>query len=324
MLCTMSIGALAWTNWRFYVGGMFSKNVEYGDHFLWKGEKPEGKINSYNVFAGMDIQFSLREKFFIETGINYRHIPYALKSEMYDWEDSNPPYFSVDSFEEHDDLLSLPVRFGYRLFLNDENSFEFSLGPYAAYSMSQSYDSRLSVGLSPVITYKHRALSLSLRYENPVFVNGPRNYNTNQFAISIGINFKGRSPNWDNIARGLEIAGGVLNTAAAVYGTTSSYSGYSSSDYSSGSSYSTDSGSSTSPPGKNKDKSKDSDGGLSSSELIARNKDHATYNQIETNLIKALNGDDTGTTPSEYRARMRKLRVKWEKRGHGWARSMYE
>lgn len=322
MLCTMSIGALAWTNWRFYVGGMFSKNVAstYGYDCIYKGESPE-KTKSYNIFAGIDIQFSLREKFFIETGINYRHIPYALREK---WEGEDPRYYYLYSFEEHDDLLSLPVRFGYRLFLNDENSFEFSLGPYAAYSMSQSYDSRLSVGLSPVITYKHRALSLSLRYENPVFVNGPRNYNTNQFAISIGINFKGRSPNWDNIARGLEIAGGVLNTAAAVYGTTSSYSGYSSSDYSSGSGYSTDSGSSTSNPDKNKDKSKDSDGGLSSSELIARNKDHTTYNQIETNLIKALNGDDTGTTPSEYRARMRKLRVKWEKRGHGWARSMYE
>ena len=32
---------------------------------------------SYTVWAGMDVQFSLKEKFFIETGLNFRESPYV-------------------------------------------------------------------------------------------------------------------------------------------------------------------------------------------------------------------------------------------------------
>lgn len=323
MLCTLSLGALAWTNWRFYIGGMAAKGWSQDDYYqstvLYTGEKLETQT-SYNIFAGMDIQFSLGDKFYLETGINYRRAPFAEKGE---WIDSSEPYRYVNLENEFNDWLSLPFRFGYRLHLNDENSFEFGIGPYVSYAFKSFENSPINVGISPVVTYKHRALSLSLRYETPVIYDGLKNYFNNQFAFTIGVNFNGRSPNWDNIARGLEMAGGVMGgVSSAMYGTSSTYTGSSDYSYNGDSSYGSSTGSGSSSNTRNE--TSGGKAGLSSSELIARNNDHTTYGKIESNLIKALNGDDNGTSVSEYRSRMRRLRTKWEKKGYGWTKSKYE
>lgn len=63
---------------------------------------------------------------------------------------------------------------------------------------------------------------------------------------------------------------------------------------------------------------------LSNSDIQNRQNDRRLYFQIETNLIKAINGDDTSTSPNTYRQRMRNLREKWEKRDAGWEKSRYE
>lgn len=303
--------AVARTNWRFYVGGMYAK--EYTEVGTINYKNPLEKTGTYNIMAGMDIQFSLKEKFYIETGLNYRYAPYAQWEDEDSW---NPLSDYRYLYGGHMHLLSVPVRFGYRLRMNENNSFEFGVGPYVA--LRADGETQVSVGLSPVVTYKHRALSLSLRYENPVFYDGMRNELKNQFAFTIGVNFNGRSPNWDNIALGLEAAGSVLGTATEVMNTyyqstNQEYSG-SSESYSTGDS--SNSGSSGSV--------NDSSAGLSLSDARNLQRDRTTYFQMETNLIKALNGEDTSTSVSTYRQRMKSLREKWEKRGHGWQKSRYE
>lgn len=193
----------------------------------------------YTLWAGLDIQFFIKDKFIIETGLNYRMAPYAhFETDNYNTITINGKQYKQEWLHESTwgNFASIPLRFGYHLTLNNKNSFDFCVGPYAAISLG-TCTNHIFVGISPVITYKHRAFSVSLHYENPVFCNGSNSHLGGQFAVTIGVNFGGRKPNWDNILTGLEIAGSVLSaTSSAIstyQGSTSSYSGSSSSSTSS-------------------------------------------------------------------------------------------
>ncbi len=205
------------TNWRFYAGGMYAKGFNKPDSnnpiIEFDKAKDVPTKSSYTFWAGMDIQFSLKEKFFIETGVNFRKNPF-----LYGEKTSETDPYSGEVFKSYEvhidnagdrDILTIPVRFGYKLPLKGKNQLEFAIGPY----VGADFDADYYVGLSPVITYKHRALSLSFHWENPVFYDSSQNHFKNQFAFTIGVNFNGRKPNMDNILIGLEVANTVLGAA---------------------------------------------------------------------------------------------------------------
>lgn len=218
----MAMATEAKTNWRFYAGGMFAKGFDENEGVYWDEVQSPGDVptsSSYGLWAGMDIQFTLGTKFFIETGLNFRDIPYM------DLEKKTGTYYDGESYRYYEvadhgrrDILSIPVRVGYKLPLNEQNQFEFSMGPY----VGADFDNDYYIGLSPMVTFKHRAVSFSLHWENPVFMNTSDNHFKNQFAVTVGINFNGRKPNMDNIIRGMEIAntlmGGVNSVMGQYYG----------------------------------------------------------------------------------------------------------
>lgn len=302
------------TNWRFYLGGMYAKGFN-ADNLFWNWNS-DGVIEfdksadvptngSYSVWAGMDIQFSLKEKLFIETGLNFRELPYVYGKNV---SETDPYSGAVFRWYEvrygngygHRDMLSIPVRIGYKLMLNGNNQFEFAAGPY----FGMDFDGDYYVGLSPMVTYKHRALSLSFHWENPLFVNTSHNHFKNQFAFSIGVNFNGRKPNMDNILLGLEAAGSILETANQ---TISQYNGSNSS-----SSY-TDTDSSSSRGGG----SSSNGNGFSLSEQQAYNTDKNTYNKYDSQLSMHFTGVRVMSCSDvkKIQKKMKKLREKWERKG---------
>lgn len=304
------------TNWRFYLGGMYAKGFNV-DNLFWNDD---GAIvfdksadvptnGSYTVWAGMDVQFSLKEKFFIETGLNFRESPYVYGenvSEIDPYTGEAFRWYEVRYGEGygHRDMLSVPVRFGYKLTLKGNNQFELAAGPY----FGMDFDGDCYVGLSPMVTYKHRALSLSFHWENPLFVNTSHNHFKNQFAFTIGVNFNGRKPNMDNILLGLEVAGSVLETANQ---TISQYH-----EASGGSSYS-DSDSRSSRGGGSSSSGNVKGNGFSPSEQQSYNTDKRTYDDYDTQLSKHFNGIMVMSCRDvkEIQKKMKKLREKWESKG---------
>ncbi len=302
------------TNWRFYLGGMYAKGFN-ADNVLWNSD---GAIvfdksadvpskGSYTLWAGMDIQFSLKEKFFIETGLNFRKSPYVYGenvSEAEPYSGENFRGYKVRQGNGDRDVLSIPVRFGYKLKLRGNNQFEFAVGPY----FGADFDADYYVGFSQMVTYKHRALSLSFHWENPLFVNTSHNHFKNQFAFSIGVNFNGRKPNMDNILLGLEIAGSVLETANQVVSQYNESSG--------GSSYS-DSDSRSSRGGGSSSSGNVNGNGFSPSEQQAYNTDKRTYDDYDTQLSKHFSGIMVMSCRDvkEIQKKMKKLREKWESKG---------
>lgn len=332
-------------NWRFHLGGMSSIRQ-------WIPEDDEPG-NKFTLMIGAEIQIPIKSKFFIETGLNFRWGQYTYTYWMYNDPGSVAAYIPLKDFDSYGQytgsdapikylpagisygtmgFFDIPIRFGYKLKLNSENEFQFAVGPYMSFESSnpevenRSYEgiytlsehNCFSVGLSPSVVYKHRALSLGLYYQNPIFYNGPKNRVTNVLMFTIGVNFNGRKVNMDGLLSGLEIASSALGAASSVassyYGATGGNS-YSSDSYNSGSSssYSSSNSSSSSSSSNN-----------SSYNRQARNNDYNTYFKYETTVIKIINGDDTVNRKSDIQQKMRSLREKWTKRGDGWNPSPYE
>lgn len=299
-LLALTCESEARTSWRFYAGGWMQKGFE-GNYSY---EDNTDKSSRFNIWAGMDVQFIIKEKFHIETGVNYRNRYVAYGDEFL--------YSDIDNF------VSVPLRFGYRLALDQKNSFEFGVGPYAAYGVSSGV---VHVGLSPVVTYKHRALSLSFHYENPVFRSEHDKYR-NQFAITVGVNFNGRSPNWDNIITGLDVANAALSAASqtmSAYSESQGGGSNSNSDgYNDGAGYSSNSGSSYSSKG-----SSSSSGNFSISEQTDYNSDKRAYERWDSLLSKHFygNGNMSDSSVREAGQKMKSLRQKWESRGKSFPHS---
>lgn len=313
--------AHAKTNWRFYFGGMYNKGFNTSE---WLNDVPHRTYydsadqipttGTGNIMAGMDIQFSIKTKFYIETGINYRYTPYMMwecqkETDPYTGEVHKQYYIGeAPNTDTERNIISIPLRFGYRLILNEHNEFQFGIGPYVGADFDNSY----YVGLSPVVTYKHRALSLSFRWENPMFLNTSHNYFDNNIAFTIGVNFNGRTPNMDNVLLGLQAANTALSTANGVISQTYGSAGGS---YSSADSYSSSSSSASRS-------SASEDTGFSLSEQQAYNRDKQTYANYDSMLSAYFNGSrqmSQGEVQS-MQNNMRRLRQKWESRGKSWTK----
>ena len=95
---------------------------------------------------GCELQFPIKEKFFIETGLNLRYGPTTYTYWMYT-DDPTADFIPFNDFDkdgnyigdnhvdarvyQHSNIfLHIPLRFCYRLHLKGDNEFQFALGPY--------------------------------------------------------------------------------------------------------------------------------------------------------------------------------------------------
>lgn len=331
MICITMLFALccqeasAAVNWRIHGGAMYSLRGKYID---------DSGPNITAMF-GCEIQFPIKEKFFIETGLNYRYGPTTFTEGFLSYNhytdsykvplkdfDSHGKYigskfYEANIYQANGDFIGIPLRFTYRYHLKGNNEFQFAFGPYAeVYFNDEDYtdNSPILVGLSPAVVFKHRALSLGLIYQNPCIYNGIKNRDTNSLMFTVGVNFNGRKVNLDNLVIGLEAASAVLTSATE---TMSQFSGSANSSdtgsYSSGSSYSSASSSQSS-----------SGSDFSLSKATSAQRDRSTYFQNETIVIKIINGDDTTNKIGDIQRKMKQLRNKWKGTQYEWQPSPYE
>lgn len=327
-------------NWRFHVGGMRSllrydppgKNLANDQNF-----------RRWSFMLGLELQMPIHHDWFFETGLNFRLGPTTYTYEDY-YEKNKAIFIPLNDFNnkmsyigdnkelvnpaisiEKSWFFDIPIRAGWKFHLNNDNEFQFSLGPYMCFNLTTptavgiSGGGRkiedincFSLGISPSVVYKHRALSLGLYYQNPCIYNGQKNRETNVLMFTIGVNFYGRKIDMDKLASGLDVASSVLSGATSVM--SSYYEGANGSteiDYASGEK-------------KLNSNKKENTGQKANYDRTARNRDYKTYFEYETTVIKIINGDDRTNSKTDIQNRMRKLRKKWDDRNDGWTKSPYE
>lgn len=320
-------------NWRLQLGGM--RNI------LRTPLDQRGGGLEYSLLLGVEVQVPLKNSWFIESGANLRFGPRTFTYMKWDILGYTAEFIPLKYFDKAGDysgsdeyiineykkpgiysntsgFIDIPIRAGWKLPLNEKNEFQFSFGPVLTFDLTEPHVPEhgrncFSISLSPSVVYKHRALTLGLYYQNPCIYNGSKNRETNTLMFTIGINFNGRKPNWDNVINVLETTGNVLGAASTAM---SAY--YESTSNSGGDTYQGSSSSSS------RSSSSISGGNTGSSNRSARNSDYNTYFKNETIVIKIINGDDKVNKKSEIQRKMRSLREKWEKRGDGWNPSPYE
>lgn len=322
-VCTL---AHAEVNWQFTLGGMARK--------VYVMDSESKKIQPI-LSLGLNLQIPVAQRWFIETGLNYRIAPYTPDFEtLYDDD------LDITWTRDMNHYLLLPALAGYRLPLNEKNSFEFAIGPYVDFDFNREriedyknyfnngynpdiYDTdQWGVGIMAQAAFRHRAMSFGLKYMNPVFLNQSKNVNKSTFMVTIGINFKlgGIHVDWDKVADVLSTTGEALNSFTTSYyeAAGASTGSYTSSGYSV-------SGSSESAPSRS---SSGAGNGLSQksgspSELNAYNQDRHNYSKEETLVIKLYN-QGGGSEMKAAQSRMKRIREKWVKRGYSFNKSQWE
>lgn len=321
VLCCVNINAAV--NWRLHIGGMSALNCADG----------EWTKGNFAAILGCEVQFPIKDRLFIESGLNLRGGPLTFTF----WEYSNGNMADNIPFKDFDNegryigtnnpkaglyntlvtSLNIPVRFGYRLRLKGKNEFQFAFGPYFETALSRCYpisnNNSVSVGLTPSVVFKHRALSLGVLYQNTCIYNGFKNREKNTLLFTIGVNFNGRKIDTDKLIDALDIASSVLDATTTVMSEYYMDSPETSADMG----YSNVNERSNSKMSSNTKQARSSD-------RSARNSEYNTYFKYETMVIKIINGDDTVNKKSEIQRKMRKLREKWTKKGDGWNASPYE
>ncbi len=216
----------------------------------------------------------------------------------------------MDYYRGH--FIEIPVKAGYVLRLNERNSFQFTLGPYVSMVTERGYGDPISVGLNASAAFRHRCMSFGIAWQNPIFLNGPRDYYTNSFEVTIGINFG--SDAWSHIGNAAMIASSVMGTVADAYlqyestqqHQVGSYDNNNRTNLSSGS----ENGSSRS--------------GSSISEQTSYNRDKATYGRYDSDLAAYFAGNKPGYDYKNAQRQMKKLREKWQNKGKSFPKSANE
>lgn len=204
----MGINAAAQVNWQFQIGGMYSKKY---------GESLSEKRGSVELSGAILLQIPVKQQFFIETGLGWRNKLVLSQAEDYKFDPDNSNYKDFEGYIAN--FLELPIKAGYKLQLNEKNAIDFGFGPYLslAFNKPEYFNkSSFSAGLNASVAFRHRCMSFGVSWQNPIFKNGLNDYHRNSVTVTIGINFKGRKPNWDKIMDGLSIAGAVLEGATQV------------------------------------------------------------------------------------------------------------
>lgn len=347
--------ASAQLTWNIQVGGIWGKEnegYETGDYTRmsireWDEEDYGRKSihNGYEVSAGLYMQIPIKtNSMFIDTGLGWKLKNVVSVRDFVIHE--NPDYgdwgaHKLLNFQGNMNFLELPVRFGYQLNLNEKNSFQFKLGPYISYALGKIHKdtpeffqeninggimdfnhtlSPISIGLSPAVIFKHRALSFGAIFNTPCFLNGPRAVKSSSFNLVLSVNLGSTAHwDWDAIADGLESASTIMQGITDTYvQTQSTYSD----DGSSSSSTLTSSPSSNTSSQSNSSKTSDFD----LSKWTARNAEKSTYDKYINIVIKILSGDDKTNRKADIQQKMRSIRTKWAKLGDkwGWPASEYE
>ncbi len=314
-LMLLPLLALCEVNWVFQFGGMYKES----DSFIyWDPQEPQ----TYEIIGGLHLQIpvSPRVPLFIETGLDYRYKNgifeqldnFKLNPDKDDWYNAH----DYLNFVENGSFLEVPLKVGYKLSLNEKNAFEFGLGPYGSYCISPVMNDHWSVGLTSSVVFRHRCMSFGLSYSNPIFLNGPRDYDIHSLDLTIGINFGNKA--WGTIGKVAAVTGmvaaGVGNAYVQNYGKSASYQGNSSySDSDSGSSSSSRAGNSSSS-------------GFSLSEQQAYNTDKSTYAKYDSQLSNHFSGNRTmkDKDVKDIQKKMKKLREKWEARGKSFPQAPNE
>lgn len=204
----MGINAAAQVNWQFQIGGMYSKKY---------GESLSEKRGSVELSGAILLQIPVKQQFFIETGLGWRNKLVLSQAEDYKFDPDNSNYKDFEGYIAN--FLELPIKAGYKLQLNEKNAIDFGFGPYLslAFNKPEYFNkSSFSAGLNASVAFRHRCMSFGVSWQNPIFKNGLNDYHRNSVTVTIGINFKGRKPNWDKIMDGLSVAGAVLEGATQV------------------------------------------------------------------------------------------------------------
>lgn len=204
----MGINAAAQVNWQFQIGGMYSKKY---------GESLSEKRGSVELSGAILLQIPVKQQFFIETGLGWRNKLVLSQAEDCKFDPDNSNYKDFEGYIAN--FLELPIKAGYKLQLNEKNAIDFGFGPYLslAFNKPEYFNkSSFSAGLNASVAFRHRCMSFGVSWQNPIFKNGLNDYHRNSVTVTIGINFKGRKPNWDKIMDGLSVAGAVLEGATQV------------------------------------------------------------------------------------------------------------
>lgn len=204
----MGINAAAQVNWQFQIGGMYSKKY---------GESLSEKRGSVELSGAILLQIPVKQQFFIETGLGWRNKLVLSQAEDCKFDPDNSNYKDFEGYIAN--FLELPIKAGYKLQLNEKNAIDFGFGPYLslAFNKPEYFNkSSFSAGLNASVAFRHRCMSFGVSWQNPIFKNGLNDYHKNSVMVTIGINFKGRKPNWDKIMDGLSVAGAVLEGATQV------------------------------------------------------------------------------------------------------------
>lgn len=204
----MGINAAAQVNWQFQIGGMYSKKY---------GESLSEKRGSVELSGAILLQIPVKQQFFIETGLGWRNKLVLSQAEDCKFDPDNSNYKDFEGYIAN--FLELPIKAGYKLQLNEKNAIDFGFGPYLslAFNKPEYFNkSSFSAGLNASVAFRHRCMSFGVSWQNPIFKNGLNDYHRNSVTVTIGINFKGRKPNWDKIMDGLSIAGAVLEGTTQV------------------------------------------------------------------------------------------------------------
>ncbi len=206
----ITFDAVAQVNWQFQIGGMYSKKYGmYGD----LGEKS----GSGELTGAILVQIPVKQRFFIETGLGWRHKLVLTQADGFKFNHDN--FNSINFDSDFADFIELPIKAGYKLRLNEKNAFDFGFGPYLSVALSKPGNfntSAFSAGLNASVAFRHRCMSFGLSWQNPIFKNGLNDYYKNSIMVTIGINIRGRKPNWDKIIDGLSMAGSALQGASQV------------------------------------------------------------------------------------------------------------
>lgn len=312
-LMLLPFSGFAEVNWLFQIGGMYRNQYGSSNGLL-------EKASTYDASTGLFLQIPLSNSkpFFIETGLGYHRKLVISQFGEYDFRSGNfqdiineyGAYYYGQYFDYgYRDIIELPVKFGYKLKLNEKNSFFFAAGPYAGADFNSDY----YAGVNASVAFRHRSMSFGFQWQNPVFYNGPKDYYTNSFQVTIGINFRIGKINTDALLTGLNATSAVLGTMTDTYMQYQDMRNQANGDYSSDdSSYSTgsSSGSGSSSGGK----------GFSLSEQQAYNRDKATYERYDSELAKFFAGNAPNYDKAGAQRKMKQLREKWEKKGKSWTK----
>lgn len=319
-------------NWVFQVGGMYKKQYGGDWQMFNAGYDDDGnpcllKDNNFEVETGlfMQIPVSSRIPIFIETGIGYRNKLVISQEKDYKFDPKNySGRFYGDEVELNNacnyrgNFIEIAIKAGYKLALNEKNSFLFGLGPYVAMCTERGFGDMISVGATLSAAFRHRCLTYGLSYSNPFFLNGPRDYYKNSLNITLGINFGGKT--WSKIGKVALVTAAVAGSVAVAYSAINGNDN-NNSNYDTG-----DSDNDYNVPSQKGDGKKSNDNNnkkYNISEQQSYNTDKNTYARYDSLLSKVFFGSSEMSCQDikKHQEAMKKIRLKWEKRGKSFTKS---